>query len=89
LRSAAVREAITSSETTRSPGVTVREITAAASGSAACSASTEPMWSPWAWVRSIVVIGFPASWAAAARIAFELRGIIVSITVSRSSSSTR
>jgi hypothetical protein len=30
------------------------------------------MWSPWAWVSRIVVIGFPV-FAAAARIAFEPR----------------
>ena len=46
------------------------------------------MWSPWAWVSRIVVIGFPV-FAAAARIAFELRGIIASTKVSPSSSSTR
>ena len=52
------------------------------------SASSEPMWSPWAWVSAIRTIGRP-SLPAAAWIAFALPGIAVSTSVSPSSSSTR
>ena len=58
-----------------------------ASGTAACSASSEPMWSWWAWVSRIRAIGVPCS--AAATIAFAEPAIIVSITVNPPSSSTR
>ena len=46
------------------------------------------MWSWWAWVSRIRAIGIPCS-SAAATIPFAEPGIIVSITVSPSSSSTR
>ena len=46
------------------------------------------MWSWWAWVSRIRAIGIPCS-SAPATIAFAEPGIIVSITVSPPSSSTR
>ena len=54
----------------------------------AARASSEPMWSAWAWVRTIRTIGRP-SLAAAARIACGGAWEVVSISVIPSSSSTR
>ena len=71
-----------SSRRSRAPMIT------SASGTSACSSSSEPMWSWWAWVSRIRAIGIPCS-SAAATIPFAERGIIVSITVSPPSSSTR
>ena len=64
------------------------EIATSTPGSVLASASSEPMWSPWAWVSAIRTIGRP-SFSAAAWIAFALPGIAVSTSVSPSSSSTR
>jgi hypothetical protein len=64
------------------------EISTSASGRAVASASSEPMWSPWAWVNAIRTIGAPTS-AAAARIFVALRGSIVSTSVRPSPSRTR